>query len=99
MSTSNPLSSPISPPENWGWTKADPDALFLSEVWFHTKAPSELLKKYEGMHVAILDEQIIDGDRDFDAFARRIEASSNTIAMNRLLFRYIPAEDEALSRY
>lgn len=76
-------------------TQADADALFASVVWLDWKAPPELLKKYEGMHVAILGEEIIDADRDQEEFFRRLDARLEALPSNRVLVRYIPTEEEA----
>jgi hypothetical protein len=78
------------------WTDADLDALFASGDWFSIRAPRELLAQYRGMHVAIVGEQIIDADREFDALGRRLEARGDSIPWRRVLFRYVPTDEEAL---
>jgi hypothetical protein len=86
------------PPEIPGpqdWSETDLDALVASDVWLHTKAPPELIARYRGMHVAVVGEQIIDGDADFDALGKRLEARGE-VPWLRVLFRYIPSDEESL---
>lgn len=94
MSLPDAPAPPTAPPEYPDPTPADADieAIFASVFWFSMKAPPELLKQYEGKHVAILGERIIDGDRDFDALARRIEARGDATPVSRLLFRFVPTD-------
>lgn len=100
MSTPDLPPTPASPaPTRWHWTEADLEALQRSDLWLSMKAPPELVRQYEGMHVALVGEEIIDADRDWNALARRIEARGDTIPLSRLLFRYMPTGEEALSRY
>jgi hypothetical protein len=60
------------------------------------RAPRELFQPYRGMHLAILGEQIIDADRDFAELGRRLEAKGDALPMTRLLFRYVPTDEEAV---
>jgi hypothetical protein len=77
-------------------TPADADALFASVVWLDWKAQPELLKQYEGKHIAIFGEQIIDADSDKEALFRRLNANE-ALPPYRVLVRYIPTDEEAWS--
>jgi hypothetical protein len=97
---SPPEETATNPPHQQSeWTEEDINAACESALWFDMSAPPELIAKYRGMHVAILGHEIIDGDCDFNELGRRIEARGDSIPMMRLLFRYIPTEEEALSRW
>ncbi len=78
-------------------TPADSDALFASVEWLDWKAPPELLRQYEGMHIAIFGEQIIDADRDKEALFSRLDVKLRTLPPYHVLVRYIPTEEEAWS--
>ena len=86
--------APAETPEPATW--ADHDAITASAFWFEMNATAELLAPYRGMHVAILGERIIDGDRDFATLGRRLEAQGDAIPMRKLCFRYVPTEEEAM---
>jgi Family of unknown function (DUF5678) len=95
MSTPTPADTPTTLPP---WTKEDADAMFASVAWLQEKAPPELIKQYEGMHIAILGEEIIDADQDLKTLTRRLDEMGNTLP-NRVVIRYIPTEQEAWLRY
>jgi hypothetical protein len=78
------------------WSEADLAALFASDMWLAMKAPRELIERYKGMHVAIVGEQIVDGDRDLTELGRRLDAMGDAVPMNRLLIRYIQTDEEAI---
>lgn len=92
--TSPTTAPPAARPEP---TQADHEAAFASVVWFDWKAPPELLKRYEGMHVAILGEQIVDADRDLSALAQRLDAKGEEIPPNRLVIKYVYSGDDDLA--
>lgn len=77
-------------------TQADADALFASAFWFDTNATAELVGPYRGMHVAIFGERIIDADSNKEGLFRRLDATG-TLPPYRVLIRYVPTEEEALS--
>jgi hypothetical protein len=92
-----PAPSQLPGPQDW--TEADLDALAASDTWLAMKAPPDLIERYKGMHVAVVGEQIVDGDRNFDTLGRRLEARGDTFPWLRVLFRYIPSDQEAMTRY
>lgn len=60
------------------WTDTDLAALVASDVWLRTQAPPDLIARHQGMHVAVVGEQILDGDPDFEALGKRLEARGAT---------------------
>jgi hypothetical protein len=88
--------TPTTQPELPEWTQEDADAMFASVVWFDWKAPPELLKQYEGMHVAILSEEIIDADRDLNALGRRLDAKGSELP-NRVVIKYVYTPEDDLN--
>jgi hypothetical protein len=70
--------------------------MFASVVWFHEKAPPELLRQYEGMHVAILGEEIVDADRDPTELARRLDARG-AVLPNRVVIKYVYTAEDVLN--
>jgi hypothetical protein len=98
MSAPEQPTPPTEPTEPPFWSEEDGDAILASAHWFGIHAPRELLAQYKGMHVAIFGEQIIDADRDPHALWGRLE-STGAGPLNRILIRYIPTDDEPMSRY
>ena len=93
MPAPEPPANPNPPPD---WTQEDADAMLASAAWLDWRARPELLKQYEGMHVAIFGEQIIDADRDKQALFQRLDADGGA-PPTRTLIRYIPTPEEAWS--
>jgi hypothetical protein len=103
MSTTNPPATPPTPtaapapaPLYPDWTEADAEAIFASVVWFREQGGSEFYEQYKGMHVAVLGERIIDADANKEELVKRVEARAGTIQANRVLYQYLPTEEEAL---
>lgn len=90
-STNLPISATPEQPER---TQAEQDALFASVVWFRTKLDAESYEKYNGRHVAILGEQIIDADCDEEELIRRVNALGDAIPQRRVLIQYLMTPEE-----
>src|SRR2546423_1920704 len=94
MSTPDQPATATTPPESPAWpgTEEDARAALQSAYWFHSNYSDELTGPYQGMHVAILGERIIDADRDLDTLVRRLETKSDVIPLARVICRYVPAD-------
>ncbi len=97
MSTPEQASTATSPPETPAWSEEDINAAMQSAFWFHSNISEELIGPYRGMHVAIFGEQIIAGDTDFKQLCRILKAEHPTVPTARLVFRYIPTQEEAIT--
>lgn len=96
MSTPDPHTATASPSGAPTWAQEDADAMFASVVWFDTKAPAELRKRYEGMYVAVLGEEVIDADPDRNALGRRLDARGAELP-NRVAIKYVYTPDDVLN--
>jgi hypothetical protein len=67
----------------------DGDAMFKSILWYEAQRTARNLAQYEGMHIAILGEEIIDSDKDRDELYRRLDARRGSINWMRVVTRYV----------
>jgi hypothetical protein len=90
MSTTPPANTSVTIPAEYPEpTEEDREAMFASVVWFVDQQSSGALDKYEGMHVAILGEHILEADSDKNELIRRLESLGNTIPPNRIVIKYV----------
>ncbi len=79
-----------------GEVSEDTIARMKSLQWFSSGRPGDDPWEFEGMHVAILGEEILDTDRDVEELGRRIDARGDTIPQARVIFHYVPTRLEWL---
>jgi hypothetical protein len=82
----------------WTWTEEDVEAALQSAFWFDSHISEQLIGPYRGMHIAILDKQIIAADGDLNRLCRRLDAEWPTVPTFRLVIRYIPTVEESAPR-
>jgi hypothetical protein len=97
MSTPDTPTTATVPPEVPAWTEEDINAALQSAFWFDSHISEELIGPYRGMHIAIFGEQIIAADRDFKQLCHILKAEHSTVPTARLVFRYIPTQEEAIT--
>jgi hypothetical protein len=96
MSTPDQTNTAPTPPEAPAWSE-DINAAMQSAFWFHSHISEGLIGPYRGMHVAIFGEQIIAGDPDFKHLCYILKTEHPTVPTSRLVFRYIPTQEEAIT--
>lgn len=65
-----------------------PSELARDMAWYGAER-AQLIGRYRGQHVAIVDQAVVDHDRDFDALARRVFARYGHRSI------YMPRVDDA----
>lgn len=75
------------------YSEEDQRAMFASVVWFHEQKSAGNLNRYEGMHVAVVGETIIDADPDPDELIRRLE-KLGTDRWHRAVVQYVPGPND-----
>lgn len=82
------------PPLDWPkMSEKDGDAMLASLFWYGEASSRDEFDRYNGMHLAVVGEQVVDADPDFDQLCRRLAARRTSIPLHKVLFQYRPSAD------